>query len=381
MQVHTFIVDSAAEAVGLIRAKLGPQAVVLSVRRLPADGISKLWKKPRIEVLATVQGGPDPESPSQPPVSRVPPVEDPLLELRREMLEIRAEVQRSRVAAPHPQPATPPAPSRDEVPLTVESYVTKGVAYPGTWRVGPILEATGLLPMYALRIVERLCHEHGEGAPGSLGEELILAAKALQGEWTVPQSPPQGGEDIHIFIGPPGSGKTTALCKWLAQAVLVEGRPATVWRLDGLTANTAESLSVYAEILGVPVERFMPESGAVPPGLLFIDLPGVSAGDVAALDELRARIARFGPAQVHLVLNAAYESAVLLAQVRAFGSMGVMDLIATHLDEEPRWGKLWNWVIGTNCPLGWLSVGQNIPGEFRRADPGYVLNRQFSRKT
>jgi flagellar biosynthesis GTPase FlhF len=131
----------------------------------------------------------------------------------------------------------------------------------------------------------------------------------------------------------------------------------------------------------VPVERFMPESGAVPPGLLFIDLPGISAGDAAALVDLRARIAGFGPAQVHLVLNAAYESAVLLAQVRAFGNMGVMDLVATHLDEEPRWGKLWNWVIGTNCPLGWLSVGQNIPGEFRRADPGSVLSRQFARKT
>lgn len=384
MQVHTFIVDSAAEAVGLIRAKLGPQAVVLSVRRLPADGLSKLWKKPRIEVLATVQAPAEAEQAIQPPLSAVPPpasvADDHLRELKREMLEIRAEVQRSRMTVA-PQPAVPPPPSRDEAPLTVDSFVTKGVAYPGSWRVGPILEATGLLPVHALRIVEHLCQEHGETAPASLGEELILSAKALQGEWTVPAAPPQGGADIHIFIGPPGSGKTTALCKWLAQAVLVEGRPATVWRLDGLTANTAESLSVYAEILGVPVERFLPESGAIPPGLLFIDLPGVSAGDSAALEDLRGRVAAFGPAQVHLVLNAAYESAVLLAQARAFGNLGVNDLIATHLDEEPRWGKLWNWVMGTNCPLGWLAVGQNIPGQFHRADPGRILSRQFSRET
>lgn len=45
MQIHTFIVDSAAEAVGQVRAKLGPDAVVLNVRRLPVDGFSKLWKK------------------------------------------------------------------------------------------------------------------------------------------------------------------------------------------------------------------------------------------------------------------------------------------------------------------------------------------------
>jgi len=52
--VHTFLVDSAAEAVGLIRGKLGPDAVVLSVRKVQAEGVSKLWRKPRLEVLATV---------------------------------------------------------------------------------------------------------------------------------------------------------------------------------------------------------------------------------------------------------------------------------------------------------------------------------------
>jgi flagellar biosynthesis protein FlhF len=64
MQVHTFIVDSALEAVEQVRAKLGPDAVVLSVRRLPADGLSKLWKKPRIEVLAAA---PAPEVAAPPP--------------------------------------------------------------------------------------------------------------------------------------------------------------------------------------------------------------------------------------------------------------------------------------------------------------------------
>ncbi|HTI70139.1 MAG TPA: hypothetical protein VMF06_09240, partial [Candidatus Limnocylindria bacterium] len=68
MRVHTFIADTAFEAVERIRAELGPGAVVLNVRQLPADGLSRLWKRPRIEVLATVPEGeaqpaitPDPE--------------------------------------------------------------------------------------------------------------------------------------------------------------------------------------------------------------------------------------------------------------------------------------------------------------------------------
>jgi flagellar biosynthesis protein FlhF len=411
MQVHTFIVDSALEAVEQVRAKLGPDAVVLSVRRLPADGLSKLWKKPRIEVLAAAPApGATPATPVPSgagfgPVSGVPaesglvssaaevvpaPVAapaDPLMELRRELSEIRAEVFRSRIQAAAPSapvaspPAPKPAPAPEDSPrLTIESFVSKGAAYPGNWTVGPILEATGLMPVHALRIVEQLCQDHGEIPPKALGEELLFAAKALQGEWILAPAPPGGALEVHVFIGPPGTGKTTALCKWLAQAVLLEGRTATVWRLDGLTSNTAESLSVYGEILGVPVERFLPDTRPSE-GLLFIDLPGVAGGDAVGLADLKGRLAGFGPAQVHLVLNAAYESPLVLSQARAFASLGVTDIIATHLDEEPRWGKLWNWILGTNFPVGWLGVGQNIPGQFHPADPQRILTRQFSRES
>ena len=38
MRVHTFISESVVQAVGQIRQQLGPDAVVLNVRRLPAEG-------------------------------------------------------------------------------------------------------------------------------------------------------------------------------------------------------------------------------------------------------------------------------------------------------------------------------------------------------
>ena len=44
----------------------------------------------------------------------------------------------------------------------------------------------------------------------------------------------------------------------------MEGRQAAVWRLDGHVANTAESLSVFAEILGVPVDRCVPTNDEMP---------------------------------------------------------------------------------------------------------------------
>jgi flagellar biosynthesis GTPase FlhF len=52
-------------------------------------------------------------------------------------------------------------------------------------------------------------------------------------------------------------------------------------------------------------------------------------------------------------------------------------LILTHLDEEPRWGKLWNVVLGTKYPVRFLSAAQNIPGEFLSATAERILIRQF----
>ena len=154
-----------------------------------------------------------------------------------------------------------------------------------------------------------------------------------------------------------------------------------MWRLDGHVANTAESLSVFAEILGVPVDRCVPTNDEMPDAdVLFVDLPGVNPADTNAHAQLTQRLASIPNAQVHLVLNAAYETPLLLAQARAFASLPIQDVIVTHLDEETRWGKLWNLTLGTNCTLRFLAAGQNIPGEFTPATAEQIFARQFPRK-
>jgi flagellar biosynthesis protein FlhF len=225
--------------------------------------------------------------------------------------------------------------------------------------------------------MERVQSAHGEIPPASLAEELVLARKALSGFWRTLPETPNDDRVPHVFVGPAGAGKTTCLCKWLAQARLIEGRSAQVWRLDAVTANTAEALSVYCEILGVPTERIWTGQTPVDSDLRFVDLPGVDWRNAAAIHELKRTLDGFRGSQVHLVLNAAYEVPLLLAQIRAFSSLPIDDLIFTHLDEEARWGKVWNVVLGTNYPVRFLSAAQNVPGEFVPATAERILARQF----
>jgi len=369
VQVIPFVADSAEDAVAQIRAKLGPDAVVLNVRPLPADGLAKLWKKPRIEVLAY-----------KPDARAVVTGPDPLEELKLELHAIKQQLAPSSLPGiageklargeseqdPSHPPSFPPAPFRS----------SPGVR---AWRAGEVLESSGLLPVHAQRVIEQLQSRHGERPPGSLAEELVLARSTLSALWPVVPGARRTEGGLHVLVGPAGAGKTTCTCKWLAQARLIEGRSARVWRLDGATANTAESLSVYCDILGVPAERTWDAQAAPSTAdLNFVDLPGVDWRNPVAIRELKQNLENLGECRVHLVLNAAYEAPLMVAQARAFASLPIEDLILTHLDEEPRWGKIWNVVLGTNYPVRFLSAAQNVPGEFLPATAERVLSRQFA---
>lgn len=350
-----------------IRRQLGPHAVVLNVRQLPPEGLSKLWKKPRIEVLACM-----PEKKQDLPAINATADSDVIRALIKEVQGIKrqmnerprrtlADVESEAQARAEVAPAPPAAGTPDD-----------------EWRVVEVLQASGLLPLHAFRILELLQIKFGNQAPESFQQELEVARSTLRNLWREVKPVPDSSRSPHILIGPAGSGKTTCLCKWLTQVVLVEDQHAHVWRLDGAKANSAEMLSIYGEILGVPVERTWSGPPEVPPAQSFIDLPGIQWWDASEMRELRERVESLFPAQLHLTLNIAYEMPQIMAQVRAFADFPLRDIIVTHLDEEVRWGKIWNLVMGSDFPVRFLNAGQNIPGDFLSATPELIFSRQFS---
>jgi flagellar biosynthesis protein FlhF len=352
MEPISFTATSAEEAVAQIREKLGPEAVVLNVRRLPPNGLARFWQKPMIEVLAC-----RPEAPAAEP----DPFSEALADFRLQLAEIKEQV------ACRPAAEIITAPEEEEAELRSHG-----------WRVGAVLRRSGLQPLHAQHVLDKLHAEHGEIPPPSLGEEIRYAQDVLAASWRRPAA--VEAKSLHVLVGPPGCGKTTYLCKWLTQSILMEGRLARVWRLDGATANMAECLSVHCEILGAPHERSWQPGGVLAEDLGFIDLPGVDWRKPAAVQELAGRVKQFGRTHVHLVLNGAYDMSILLAQFRAFSALPIEDLVITHLDEETGWGKLWNLVLGTNCSIRHFSAGQNIPGDLCDASANLIFARQFPGK-
>jgi flagellar biosynthesis protein FlhF len=331
MKLSAFIAENANDAVRLVSENLGPDAVIVSVRKMPANGFARLLQRPgQIEVTACV-----PEKP------------------------------------------------RHVVPEGVDTYVPFEEKFDGEielpppraahrWRSIAWLESLGLLPEFADRLELKLRTAHGTKPPENPIAEWAAVRDTLATFWRPPPHAEDGTGRPHVFIGPPGSGKTTALCKWLTSAVLRGEHRARVWRLDGETANTSEFLSLHCEMIGAPAERFWNGADGAEE-LLFVDLPGVECHSASAMKGLREILSSLPAPHIHLVLNAAYDTTLLFEQFNCFAPLMPEDLIFTHLDEEHRRVKLWNFVLGTNCSLGWLGGGQKIPGEFQRAESSLLF--------
>ena len=342
MKLVAFQADTANAALAQIHQELGPEAVVVSVRRLPAAGISRLWQRSRgLEVMACL-----PQKPSDVRKDQSAPVE----------VEDTA--------------------GRVESRLPVETAARK--TSPARWRSVAWLESKGLLPAFAEQLEQKVALLHGENPLPVPEKEWAAVTDLVVCHWRQARQTTAGTGRPHVFIGPAGSGKTTALCKWMTSAVLLNEQRVCAWRLDGETANTSELLTLHCESMGVPIHRFW-NGPDEPADLLFVDLPGVDPRNADALDGLRDQLSILPQPHVHLVLNAGYESSILFDQFRAFEPLGPEDIIFTHLDEEQQRVKLWNFVLGTNCPISFLGAGQKIPGEFRRAEPALLFPQKNQR--
>jgi flagellar biosynthesis protein FlhF len=300
-----FVVSSADEAASLIRERLGPDARVLSVRSLPAPGLQRLWSAPRLEVIAQIE-------PATVPV-------------------------RSEPAAGIPQRKAPP--ERSLRNLLRRSGLSE-VAL-GRLQSAPFWAESASWPLHR--------------ALAEAGEHLRRDAERRWKRTPLTRA---------AFLGGPGVGRTTALCKWLGTEVFRRSRLGHVVTVEFDRPNPSGPLPVFGEALGVPVARYPAATeAAVAGGFVYFDLPSFSASELSENTALSEFLARERIEQRVLVLNAAYDHAALRAAYSAGRSLGATHLVFTHLDEVPQWGRLWDYLLdGALEPL-FLATGPSLTGD------------------
>ncbi len=347
-----FIVSSAEEAVTVLRERLGDRARVISVRQVEGTGLAKFLKAPKLEVIAEVIS----EEHVTPPSAVVPePAPVP-----SEVTAVPPSMAMENVAGIAPSVTSVPT-IEMEAPATASPLVR-------------VLRAGGLSSQLLARLRAGRDWPALENLP--VGRALTRIGMLLREEFRATPQRPLGSRVA--FLGSPAAGTTTALCKWVATEVFVRQRSGIVLKLDLERANPGDALAVFCEALGVRCARSMADVPLLIPGqTLFVDVPGVvpeRRGEVAEV--ARALDPLFTTSRV-LVLNAAYDSALIKRAYAFAEQVGCTHVVFTHLDELTHWGKLWDFLIGQGLTPLFLGTGSNVAGDLEQNVFDAVLARTF----
>ncbi len=311
-----FTVKSAEQAAQVIREKLGENARVLSVRNSGSGGLFGLFSSPKLEVIAQLIA---PKAPA------VPPIEP----------EIAAARTASRRFGRMSE-------SREPKSLT------------------DLLRRSGFSEKLLLRLFE-------SPAWLSLNEMPLHRALVETGRHLCEL---RGGRFERsrltraAFLGTPGVGRTTALCKWLASEVFRRARNGHVVTAEFDRPNSAGPLPVFCEAIGVPLAHYPASTRpTTPDGFVYFDLPGISLRNPSDNAALASFLDHEQIEQRVLVLNAAYESGALRAAYSAGRDLGATHVVFTHVDEVAQWGRLWDYLLEGELEPLFLATGPSLTGD------------------
>lgn len=355
---YRLVVHSAQEAVDTIRRELGPTARVLSVRNLPNSGLKSLFSRPQIEVVAEL---PEDEEAS-----------DPTAETLADVAENAAN-QATTHSVAGAYGAEAPSGRRPAVGLESEDF------YAGpdrkTGRLLPdVLRRGGFSDIMMARLQGSPRWRDIEQRP--LHEALSAIGSELRNVVTTPQQ--KVLTDRVAFLGLAGTGRTTALSKWLAHQVFQNGRTGSVAKVEFDRPNPADGLAVFCEALGINLQHV---DGTAPlrdrnanEDFLVADLPSLRLGRQQD-EHLADFLDQSGFTSRVLVLHALHDRAALQAAYSVGRELGATHVVFTHVDELAHWGKLWDYLLeGAVTPL-FLGTGPSLVGELETEAMDALLRR------
>lgn len=317
---YRFIVRSVNEALSVLKAQLGPEARVLSVRPVRQNFIKRIFGGAKLEVIAELAA---PESVLEPVMApRVP------------------GVLNSTYAA---------GLARGSRPVDLRAALrTAGFSESLLWRVE----------------TERRWSISGDKPLGDALADFVHELRQLVGAFpVVPLS------RRVVFISSSQADKSLALGQWLTWEVFQQGTKCRVRHVEFSRPNPCLELEVFCDAVGVGLTHHTPNLRVSDEGArVYWDVPcfGAAAGDemplLADLLEQQAIETRV------LVLNAAYETESLRAGLKSGRALRATHVVLTHLDEAKDVGKLWEILLeGEMRPL-FFSHDGNLLGPIG-ADP------------
>ncbi len=434
MKIKKYTGPSITDAKRRMKEELGPEAIIISSRKVSKSGLLGFLEKELYEVTAAVDGDPVPETGMSPRDRAAQSFADTLIDAQQASQAnpgIRSgddTLESLRRLSEHFEKTGRSRSSSVSAKQRAEERGGEQLRQAGTgrWDLGNLVNLRGdvddikaslreitdhlrydrmpSLPrpfkdafasMMDNGVEQEVAAEIVQIAYGRLGESQGLNRKTvddeivrqLEGFIHVPGSAQNMKRRTRIvaLVGPTGVGKTTTIAKLAAIGKLVEHKKVALLSADTYRIGAIEQLRTFAAIADIPMEVVYKPSEIGPAfrkfrgkDTIYIDTVGRSQRGKKDLADLQKFLTAAQPDEVHLVLSASTNALTMVDVIERFGMLKPNRLIFSKLDEAAALGSLVSILRRQTLPISYVTVGQGVPDDIIAADPQKIASMVYS---
>ncbi|MFA5940088.1 MAG: flagellar biosynthesis protein FlhF [Sinimarinibacterium sp.] len=396
MKIKRFVAGSMREAIRMVREEQGPEAVILSNRRVSGG----------IEVVSAT----DYDAALMQAVSR-----------REETKAAEAAPAAASAAPPAPAPTPIPTPTRPNAGAGAGAVAAKpALANPPAPEIQQLRRELGgmrqlferqmaslawrdlserqperlaaLRTMIDVGLDARLAHAIADELPRDVNGERarFLPLGLLSRRIPVASNDPIVDGGVIALVGPTGVGKTTTIAKLAARFAERHGtRDLALVTTDHYRVGAQEQLYTYGRLLGAPVqtasnaeELRIALARLSDRKLVLIDTAGMGPRDQKLAAQFAELQGARRPIRTWLVLSATTQAGDQEDVLKRFGAAHPEACVLSKIDEATRIGGALSTVIRHGLTINYLCDGQRVPEDIRqaRADQLVLRAMQLSRQ-
>ncbi len=399
MLIKKFEAPTEQEALEKAKAELGKDVIITHITTIKPKGLVKLFKKPLVEVTASVETETDYQKknnqarnygntytkpaeyakPARPSSFEavLPKEEDkafPIDHVLDSLQNILLDKQQPKEATVTEKPATrvepeekPDSPSLTCIRMIYNKLLSNEVEEVFANKLISEIESV-IKPDSDVKTVL-----------SNVYQKLVLKLGQTQ---TIKIT--EGKTRFIFFIGPTGVGKTTTIAKLASSLKLGLKAKVALFTADTYRLAAIDQLRSYASILNIPLkviysETEMKEAMEDFSGYdaVLIDTAGRTLKNKEQRDDIEKLIFSVpeDKRDVYLVLSATTKYKDLVTITEGYSEISSYNLIFTKLDETDCIGNILNVRMLTEAPLSYSTNGQNVPDDICRINPQSIAKQ------